>query len=60
MSWLINGHVRLINRLSTTNHGMALRGYEHKYQLCVARTTRFGLKRRRVREGFPKTKFNQA
>lgn len=38
MSWLINGHVRLINGLSTTNHGMASRGYEHKYQLCVTRT----------------------
>lgn len=39
MSWLINGHVRLINGLATTNHGMETRGYEHKYQLCVTRTT---------------------
>ena len=38
MSWLINGHVRLINGLATTNHGMETRGYEHKYQLCVTRT----------------------
>jgi len=38
MSLLINSHVRLINGLSTTNHGMASRGYEHKYQLCVTRT----------------------
>lgn len=38
MSWLINSHVRLINGLATTNHGMETRGYEHKYQLCVTRT----------------------
>lgn len=39
MSWLINGHVRLINGLSTTNHNTVSRGATstHKYQLCVAR-----------------------
>ena len=30
-SRLINGHVRLINRVSATNHGV--RGHGHKYQL---------------------------